>query len=183
MTDLRRIFALYDRAYRLLNDVTPRRFNCGTLCGAACCHNLSKSGDTETGMLLLPFEKDYLQHAGATGYSYLCDSNREEPDMLICSGLCDRRFRPFACRIFPCYASFFEVKNGKTALRVRPDPRAAQICPLVTNRAFRRSVPRFIRNVKKAVRVLSAEPEIYADLQKTSDFLNAMYDFYGKLVQ
>lgn len=124
MTDLRRIFALYDRAYRLLDDVTPRRFNCGTLCGAACCHNLSKSGDTETGMLLLPFEKDYLQHAGAAGYSYLCDSNREEPDMLICSGLCDRRFRPFACRIFPCYASFFEVKNGKTALHVRPDPRA-----------------------------------------------------------
>lgn len=114
MTDLRRIFALYDRAYRLLDDVTPRRFNCGTLCGAACCHNLSKSGDTETGMLLLPFEKDYLQHAGAAGYSYLCDSNREEPDMLICSGLCDRRFRPFACRIFRIMRQFLKIKTEKT---------------------------------------------------------------------
>lgn len=113
MTDLRRIFALYDRAYRLLGDVTPRRFNCGTLCGAACCHNLSKSGDTETGMLLLPFEKDYLQHAGATGYSYLCDSNREEPDMLICSRLCVADSGRLPAVFFRVMRHFLKLKTEK----------------------------------------------------------------------
>lgn len=108
MTKCVSVFKLYDMAYRLLDEVTPRRYNCGDLCGSACCKNLSQSSDSSsipTGMLLLPYEKDYLQHAGANGFSYLCDSSHTDADMVLCHGRCDRRFRPFACRIFPYYMS------------------------------------------------------------------------------
>ena len=184
MTECVSVFKLYDMAYRLLDEVTPRRYNCGSLCGAACCKNLSQNPDSSavpTGMLLLPYEKDYLQHAGADGFAYLCDSSHTDADMLLCHGCCDRRFRPFACRIFPYYVSF-DTKS-EPLMRLRPDPRAVQICPLVSQRAVKRCTPRFIRHVKEAVRLLSHEPLIREDLHKTAEFLDAMYDFYGKIVQ
>lgn len=184
MTKCVSVFKLYDMAYRLLDEVTPRRYNCGDLCGSACCKNLSQSSDSSaipTGMLLLPYEKDYLQHAGANGFSYLCDSSHTDADMVLCHGRCDRRFRPFACRIFPYYVSF-DTQNVPS-MRLRPDPRAVQICPLVSQRAVKRCAPRFIRHVKEAVRLLSYEPLIREDFLKTAEFLDAMYDFYEKIVQ
>jgi hypothetical protein len=43
---------LYKHIYKLLEDVTPIKADCGKLCNAACCE-----GDDETGMYLFPFEE------------------------------------------------------------------------------------------------------------------------------
>lgn len=79
------------------------------------------------------------------------------------------------------YVMSFGTQNA--SMRLRPDPRAVQICPLVSQRAVKRCAPRFIRHVKEAVRLLSYEPLIREDFLKTAEFLDAMYDFYEKIVQ
>ncbi len=175
------VFELFDKAYALLDDITPRRYDCGTLCGAFCCQNLSPTDKPESGMLLLPYEKAYLQHLGATDYSYLCDSTHKQPDMLICSGHCDRHIRPFSCRIFPYYTSFITAPDGRYILNVRPDPRAIPICPLTTRKGCKRCAPRFMRNLKSAVKILSAEPAILDDFLFTANFLDSLYDFAEKM--
>lgn len=46
---------LYKKAKNIMQDKTPLKKDCGQLCGKACC-----KGDTETGMLLFPFEENSL---------------------------------------------------------------------------------------------------------------------------
>lgn len=166
-------FSLFERAYALLENVTPRRYDCGRLCGSRCCQNLSAGvSPAESGMRLLPHEKEYLQSIGAENFTY-CSS--DDGDFLLCGGHCDRAFRPFACRIFPYYAHF----DGSRVF-LRADIRAA-ICPLVTTRACRRLTPRFLRNAKKAVRILAAEPLILEDMKKNAAFVDSLYELYEQL--
>jgi hypothetical protein len=48
-------------AYDLLSDVTPKKYDCGILCSAACCgENMSHGDEDDCGMLLLPGEKELL---------------------------------------------------------------------------------------------------------------------------
>lgn len=110
-----------NKAYELLENVTPFKFDCGTLCGSKCC----KGGDG-SGMLLFPGEEIFFRHRNgftvrkdpATGY-----------DEVICTGKCNRSDRPLACRIFPLFV-YSVKKNGKTFSGIAPDTRARGVCPL-----------------------------------------------------
>lgn len=124
-------------------------------------------------MLLLPYEKEYLQKFANANYTY---TKSGDTDILICSGKCDRNFRPFACRIFPYYAN---IENDKVSLK--KDPRAALVCPLIVSRTHKRPSVYFIRNIKKAVNLLISDDEYKNDFSDMSDFVDSLYELYSKI--
>lgn len=170
MTDKEFAFSLLEKAYKLTENVTPKKYDCGELCGGACCKNLSTLS-SESGMMLLPFEKEFLIENGACGYTYKTDT--EGTDYLVCEGKCNRKFRPFACRVFPYYADF----SGKR-IKIKKDIRAAAICPVINARVHSRANIYFLRNVKKAVHILCKDKFIKRDFEKTSDFIDSLYYLY-----
>lgn len=99
----------YRAIYRLLDRVSPVPFDCGTICGAACC-NAAKYDDS-LGMVLLPGEdkihdkKDYW-----LTWEPLITNEYEFPEswqgkvwFVRCKTPphCPRRLRPIQCRTFP----------------------------------------------------------------------------------
>lgn len=139
---------LYRRVYALFDGVTPLRADCGAVCGKACCR-----GDQNTGMRLFPHEETPLRVTENEGRRFA-----------VCDGVCDRKTRPLACRIFP----FFPVPDGDGRIRAVPDPRAKAVCPLARqaeNVAFRRT---FLRRVEKAGRLLAKDGACRAFLEEIS---------------
>ena len=82
-----------ERAYALLEEVTPLATDCGAVCDGRCCR---ESADSE-GMLLFPGEEVLLADAGYT------IRPAEGGYLLTCGGTCNRALRPLACRIFPLF--------------------------------------------------------------------------------
>ena len=165
-------FELLMKAYKLTDNVTPQRFDCGKLCNAACCKNLSSLSE-KTGMQLLPYEKAFLEINAENNYTYIKSGTT---DVLICDGNCNRKFRPFACRIFPYYASVTDTK-----ISLKKDPRAASVCPLLLSKVYKRPNIFFLRNMKRAIRLLVSVPEIQQDLVENSEFIDSLYELYSKI--
>jgi len=152
-------------AYSMLCDVTPMRFDCGRICGKACCKDPSR-GASSSGMALLPSEKELIKGGG---FEFMTDE--DGTDMLVCRSVCKRDMRPLACRIFPYY-----IKTDGKSVAIKKDPRAAGVCPLLFSGRFKRSSVYFLRNSKRAARLLLSEPAFRADLIKTSDFIESLYE-------
>ena len=74
----------YKKLYRLFEDVTPLKTDCGALCGAACC-----KGDDTVGMLLFPGEETALPVTEAQGRRFV-----------LCGGACERAQRPLSISHF-----------------------------------------------------------------------------------
>lgn len=166
-------------AYSYLNEVTPVKFDCGRLCGSACCgENAGPEGEEGMGMWLLPGEKELLEGEG--GYTF--KKNESETDCLICSGTCDRDFRPFACRIYPYYASLKQLPEGRIMIKIKPDPRSFISCPLVSPYAVRKYRPSagFVKNAVRAVRLLLSRPTFRSELLEISSFLGEIEDMRQK---
>ena len=109
--------ASVEQARALLEDVTPLRTDCGTVCRGACCASLP--GD-ETGMLLFPGEEELYREL--PGYTM---KQTEAGTLLICSGRCERSERPLSCRLFPLLPL---VRTD--GVKVATDARARAVCPL-----------------------------------------------------
>jgi hypothetical protein len=90
---------------------------------------------------------------------------------LVCEGVCDRRKRPLACRIFPLAPHISET-GAVTAL---PDPRAKRMCPLADGEFLD---PLFRKAVTKAFRFLARTPVIYEYMRMLSVDLDDMRRFY-----
>ncbi len=158
--------ALYSKVYRLLERVTPLETDCGSLCNKACCDG----GEEDLGMYLFPGEELILTQA-----SYF---NIEPTDIPLgngnyvllanCGGQCDRRFRPLSCRIFPLtpYLTYQQT------LTLDLDIRAVGICPLVSGKKAPPLCPDFVHSVRKAIRLLSKDPEILCFIEKLSRILD-----------
>ncbi len=120
------------KSYRLLENVTPLKEDCGKICNNCCCR-----GDEKTGMILFPREEVLIGNSfeyKIIDYDFLSDKK-----LLVCNAECDRNFRPLSCRIFPLFPL---TVNGK--IYVIRDPRG-EICPLINddyimNRKFYRRV-------------------------------------------
>ena len=140
-----------ERAYALLEDVTPLTTDCGAVCDGRCCR---ESADSE-GMLLFPGEEVLLADAGYTirpadgGY------------LLTCDGTCDRSKRPLSCRIFP----LFPVLTEEGRVRAVYDPRGWRMCPLVRECAHVPLDRDFVRTVRRVGRILAADPACAAFLR------------------
>ncbi len=173
---------LIAQAWALLDQVTPLPADCGTVCGRACCRGedggtsgaggaqaepeaAPREGDSAAGMLLFPGERELLEQfreqplaqgegpAPAHGFRF-CEA--AGGTLAVCSGSCDRRCRPLACRIFPLYPHL-DRETGR--VRAVYDPRAWRVCPLVRENAWIRLDRHFVRTVRTVGRLLTQDED------------------------
>ena len=140
-----------ERARALLEDVTPLNQDCGELCGRACC---LPDEEGKGGVWLLPGEEEALK--SATWARIIAG----EVPILQCQGECDRRLRPFFCRLFPLVGIH---RDG--AWQVRFDRRARPLCPL-TRGGPRALSPAFVLAARQAISLLGGDAR-YAPILKS----------------
>ena len=143
-----------ERAYALLEDVTPLTTDCGAVCDGRCCR---ESADSE-GMLLFPGEEILLADAG-----YIIRP-AEGGYLLTCDGTCDRTLRPLACRMFP----LFPILTEEGRIKAVYDPRGSRMCPLVRECAHVPLDRDFVRAVRRAGRILMEDSACAAFLRMNS---------------
>lgn len=144
-------------ARALLQTLTPLKSDCGRLCGGACCQ-----GDDATGMLLFPGEEAlYADCAFAEIVPADFSLGGKQALLLVCSGVCERKNRPLACRLFPLFLTF--TKSGEP--RVRMDRRAACVCPL-TDYGLMGLDAAFVEAVRKAYALLLEDETCAAYLKE-----------------
>lgn len=154
---------LISKAYELLESVTPLRYDCGKLCSSKCC-----KGDGKTGMWLFPYEEDILK--GIDGFEIIdCDGNMGYK-MVVCNGVCDRKTRPLACRIYPYFPMITE--NGYD---VRADIRGISGCPVLYNNI--KPDYKFIRQVRKVARLFDRDEELRSYLKDINTLLDEISSF------
>ena len=184
MSDIARLEEALIRAYAIIGRATPMKSDCGILCGAACCKDArpddnvepdtdarseSNAGPDALGMYLFPGEAGLLSRE--PGFRlFQIPFMGERIWFLVCEGICDRRKRPLACRIFPLAPHI----NGAGVVSALPDPRAARMCPLAGGEHVD---PAFRRVVTKAFRHLAGEPEILEYMRLLAADLDDMRRF------
>lgn len=166
---------LLRRAYRLLSDITPLKYDCGRLCGAKCCKPNAVESVDDGGMLLLPEEENL-----ALDESFRIEQGKDGK-ILICTGVCDRSTRPFMCRIFPFLPELKKDEKNKTHIHLKPDARAFRICPVAAKTRHLRSSVYFRRNATRAVRILINDADFYDELIKMSLFSDNILALYKKM--
>ena len=141
------------KVYKILQNVTPLKSDCGKICDGECC-----KGDSNTGMLLFPGEEKILKNVD--GFTIKEDGTNRM--LLICNGKCNRNYRPIACRVFPLFPLLYE-----DSIYVIDDPRAKGICPLLRDEIkFNKA---FERKVGKAGILLTKNKDTHEYLQSVSD--------------
>ena len=168
---------LLKKAYDLTDKHELLKYDCAALCGAACCKNHAANAESVSGMNLLPGEENLCVFDGAKVLKG-ADGN-----ILICGGKCDRKLRPFMCRIFPFYAKFTKDENcGRTKISLVHDPRSFRICPIgAKNKGTRKSVY-FLRYAKRAVRLLCNDGDFFSEFLKHSEYADSLYELYRKML-
>ncbi|MBR3996479.1 MAG: hypothetical protein IKI97_14530 [Clostridia bacterium] len=171
------------RAYTILEDLTPLKYDCGTLCDSLCCKNNSTEDET-LGMWLLPYEKELLSALVSEDKQtdFRFGKAEDGTQTVFCRGRCKRQFRPFACRIYPFYADIMKDITGRTKIKVKIDPRARLTCPIAMQNSYLRPSIDFIAGVKSAVRELMKDQEIKKDLIAISEFLSEIGEMQSKLL-
>jgi len=149
---------MYEKIFRILEDKTPLKADCGKLCGGACC-----KGDENTGMRLFPGEESELP------VRQLDSGHR----LVVCDGTCDRSKRPLACRIFP----FFPTIDEKGKIYVEEDYRAKRVCPMIGHGEEILFDPGFFRALKKVGKLLRKDPACREFLQQSTEEIDIYREF------
>ena len=111
----------YKRIYRMLDEVSPAPFDCGSVCGEACCSEVAE----DDGIYLLPGEE--CIHSDD---EWLNKEKIGELFFVKCKGPenCNRSLRPIQCRTFPLMPSL----DAKGELEMKPnDIELSFSCPLI----------------------------------------------------
>ena len=150
--------------YRLLNRVSPVPFDCGIICGAACC--TAAAVDEEMGIFLLPGEeKVHDRHADWLTWDKLSTEEYEFPEtwhgevnFVRCKTPphCPREVRPLQCRTFPLSPRIDE--EGKLEL-IWCDAELPYCCPMIENET--ELDPRFVQATYTVWKHLIRDPLIY----------------------
>ncbi len=161
---------LIKRAYEYLDRVTPLKYDCGRLCGKACC-----KGEGE--IWLLPNELKLFEAKDGFEIKHF-----EGEYNLKCTALCDkdRTVRPFCCRIFP-YFPIVQKAGDRLKIRLICDPRGTSFCPMARGEV--KCTPDFARAVRKAVRLLCTEKEYFEFFLRQGQVLDEILDFRQKLLK
>ena len=169
---------LYEKVYALFDKVTPLDdTDCGLACDGACC-----KGDEEEGMYLYPGEM--AMYSGKEDWisveksEFTIDS--VPVPIAICSGKCDRKLRPLACRIFPL---MFYAKRGDKTIKIKMDPRAVRMCPLARVLSVEELSEQFVLNVTEAADILSEYKEIMEFIYEQSEMIDELPDLGAFNVQ
>lgn len=162
---------LYKKAYRMLENSTPLKIDCGLICGQKCCH-----GDRNTGMHLYPGE-EIIYKGQVPDFLNIRKEAFADSEVLfaVCNGQCQRNKRPLACRIYP-YVPYLD-EDGR--LSVIADPRAKYACPLIAGSPELKTDFRFLLNLKRVFQFLIRDPEIRSYIQSLSDVLDEYKRFVG----
>ncbi|MBR0373423.1 MAG: hypothetical protein IJH91_02710 [Mogibacterium sp.] len=152
----------FQAIYRLLDRVSPVPFDCGTVCGAACC---MAAGEPDMGLYLLPGEdKVHDRHADWMTWGVLRTEDYEFPPswhgavpFIRCNTPphCPRERRPIQCRSFPLSPHF--TAAGELQL-IYNDDDLPYCCPLIEDEVD--LDPRFLRATYTVWRHLVRDPLI-----------------------
>jgi len=148
---------LIAEARRLLADVTPLPFDCGTLCGHRCCTDFGP----DEGVYLIPGElplfdgtEDFTrwQFHATREYEFAPSWERrfDAVPFLQCTRLCDRTKRPFECRTYPLLP--YLRPDGE--LEMRYSFLAQGLCPLPERYRVDELDPAFVEAARQAWTVL-----------------------------
>ena len=164
----------YLQIYRLFDDITPIKADCGKLCNKACCKG------EDCGMYLFPGEKkvyDMLKPEWAkieySDFTYKYNEKVIKTPILFCDENCDRYQRPLACRIFPLTP--YISKEGR--LKIIKDPRAKKMCPVCYGLDINEYDYSFIKNVERAFKLLIKNEEVKVFLESFSRELDEYLKF------
>lgn len=113
---------LIGNALKETQSLTPLRFDCGRLCGAACC----QGNEAGRGMLLYPGEAAVQSFPASWRRERVTLPGYGPAPLICCNGSCDRAGRPLACRVFPLGPRLRE--DG--SFGVRMNARGRPVCPL-----------------------------------------------------
>ena len=122
-----------------MDRVSPVPYDCGTLCGSACCTVSGDHPDEEMGIYLYPGEEKIHDPADswlkwmvedAEDYEFP-DSWKGEIYFVRCADppFCPRRLRPLQCRTYPLAPHL--TQEGELTL-IRNDEDLPYECPLIT---------------------------------------------------
>lgn len=136
----------------ILAHITPLNRDCGQLCGHACCQGPG-------GMVLYPGEAALYARLPKGFQITRDDGFLPDARLLTCQGICDRDTRPLACRIFPL--QFIITPTGEGDVRL--DPRAWQMCPLMSS-GITGLAPAFVQAGREAAAILAKDPQQQAFL-------------------
>ena len=128
----------WEAIYRLLDKVSPVDYDCGKLCGAACCTCNDSSSEDELGIYLYPGE-DKIHDKKDSWLDWTVENAEdfEFPDswsgkvyFVKCKTppICPRNKRPFQCRTFPLTPHIDE--DGQLEL-IYNDVELPYTCPLI----------------------------------------------------
>jgi hypothetical protein len=131
-----------EEAWKLLDNLTPLKTDCGALCASACCR---PDEDGQGGVTLFPGEEEMYRDT---------EWARIEDGILYCDGHCPRDMRPLGCRIFP----LTPYRKKDLGLGVRVDRRAFSMCPLAPD-GVRALDPAFVRAALEALFLVDQTPE------------------------
>lgn len=166
---------VYLQLYRLFDNCTPLKVNCGELCGSICC-----KGD-DSGMYLFPGEKEVYKllntsriNISRSDFSYRYEDKDYNVPIALCEGNCDRYDRPLACRIFPLTP--YINKDGE--LDVIIDPRAKALCPLAKAFYIEDFEDEFVRRVRLAFVLLMKNKHVRAFMKSYSEYIDDFLKFY-----
>ncbi|MBE6779185.1 MAG: hypothetical protein E7541_07370 [Ruminococcaceae bacterium] len=148
------------RAYTLLDTVTPLTVDCGQVCDGRCCQQTADS----QGMLLFPGEEELAHREGFTLIP------ADGGTLLVCNGTCKRTERPLSCRLFP----LFPVVEEDGRIRAVYDPRGYRLCPLVRECAHVPLRRDFVRAVRQVGRLLMQDPACAAFLRAQSEEIRTL---------
>ena len=161
----------YRAIYRLLDRVSPVRFDCGTICGAACC--TAAKYDDSLGIMLLPGEdKVHDRNDGWLTWEPLITNEYEFPEswdgkvwFVRCQTppKCPREKRPIQCRSFPLLPHISE--DGEISL-VYNDFDLPYVCPMIEEET--ELDERFIKATFTVWKHLVCDPLIYDLVWKES---------------
>ena len=166
---------IYLQVYRLFDNITPIKADCGELCSKACC-----SGD-DGGMYLFPMEEQVYKlinpswsRIEESDFTYEYNGKTKNVPIIFCNGACDRYQRPLACRIFP----LTPYLNGDK-LDVIVDPRAKSLCPLSKALEVDEYDYKFVKNIKKAFTLLMKIDEFRAYMRAYSEYIDEYRKFFS----
>ena len=153
----------YEEIYRRWDEVSPVPFDCGTICGAACC---AVDGGETLGIYLLPGEekvhdkKDpWLTWSMDEAQDYdFPEAWRGKVPFVTCKGPvhCKREKRPIQCRTYPLKPYLNEKDE---LMMVYDDDELPYACPLIENGT--KLQEDFIRVSYENWKILISDPLIY----------------------
>lgn len=165
----------YRAIYRLLDRVSPADFDCGELCGAACC----TAEEEDMGIYLLPGEEALFAQSSEWFEWSMLDADecgfpaswQGSLPFLKCKTppFCRRSERPIQCRTFPLMP--YLTEDGHLEMLYN-DNDLPYLCPLIED-----EIPlndSFVRATHTVWKHLIRDPRIYDLVQADSEEIREM---------